>query len=157
MSRMIRYVGRYIPPSRPLKLTLLPSVLRLQPHTDPLHLTFIQLRINLRYVALMLPAITCANDSSGSMAPPTPVPVMALRRSIKAPSTRLCTAKSHCMGVGPVCRSRLMSVTGELPQMRRLSEYWLGWVGAFPCNLGDWSVYSAFNVASCFMVTCNGS
>jgi hypothetical protein len=147
MSHMTRYVGRYTPPSRTLELTLLLSVSRLQPHTHPLHHTFIQLRINLRYVALMLPAVACANDSSGSMAPPTPVPLMAFRRPIKASSTKLCTATSHCMGMGPVCRSRLMLVTGEPTRMRRLSEeIGLGGamyqsLGAFRRNLGDWSVY----------------
>jgi hypothetical protein len=48
------------------------------------------------------------------------------------------------MEMGPVCRSRLMSVTGEPTQMRRLAEDWLGWLnglGAFRRNLGDRSVY----------------
>lgn len=87
----------------------------------------------------MLPAITCANDSSGSMAPPTPVPLMAFRRPIKVSRTKLCTATSHCTEMGPVCRSRLTSVTGEPTQMRRLPEDWLGWFngpGAFRRNFG---------------------
>jgi hypothetical protein len=78
------------------------------------------------------------------MAPPTPVPAMVFRRPIKASSTKLCTAKSHYMETSPVCRSRLMSVTGEPTQMRRLSEeirlggaMYINRLGAFHHNLGD--------------------
>jgi hypothetical protein len=109
----------------PFELTFSLSASRSQPHTHPLHRTFIRLRINLRYVALVLPVITCANDSSGSI-PPIPVPLMAFRQPIKASSTKLCTAMSHCMEMA-VCRSRLMSVTGEPTQMRRWAEDWLEW------------------------------
>jgi hypothetical protein len=114
----------------PLELTLLLSVSQLQPHMHPLHRTFIQLRINLRYVALVLPVITCANDSSGSMPPLTPVSITAFPRPIKAPRNKdeLCTATSHCTEMGPVRRSRLMPVTGEPTRMRSLAEDWLGWL-----------------------------
>jgi len=113
--------------SAPLELTLSLSVSLLQLHMYPLHHTSIQLRIHLRYVAPVFLAITCANDSSGSTVPPTQVLLMAFRRPIKASSIKVCTATSRCMVMGSVCRSRLMSVTGEPTQMRRLAEDWLGW------------------------------
>ena len=126
----------------PLEFTLLLSVSQLQPHTHPLRHTFIQLRINLRYVVLILLAITCANGSSGLMAPPTLVPLTASRRPTKASRTRLCTAMSHCTEMGPDCRSRPMSVTGEPTQMRRLAEDWpalyTNELGAFRRSLGDY-------------------
>ena len=96
----------------------------------------------------MLPAITCANDSSGSMALPTLVPVMVFRRPIKVSSTKLCTAKSHCMEMGPVCRSRLMPVTGEPTQMRRLAEE-IGLDGAMYKILG--AFHHTFGRLSCIL------
>jgi hypothetical protein len=129
MAHTTRYVGRLLRPG-PLEPTLLLSASQLQPHMHPLHRTFIQLRINLRYVALVLPVITCANDSSGSMPPLTPVSITAFPRPIKALRNKgkLCTATSHSTEIGPVCHSHLMPVTGEPTRMRSLAEDWLGWL-----------------------------
>jgi hypothetical protein len=63
------------------------------------------------FSSLVISLLLIADDCSGSMVPPTPVPLMAFQRRIKVSNSNLCMARSRCTVILTVRRCHLTWLT----------------------------------------------